>query len=72
MAVSECIREDICEPILLGDEQQIEKIKKELALSFDCEIIDPKNCVKRLGLYSNYLFEKEVGKELHLLMHKDY
>ena len=66
MAVSECIREDICEPVLLGDKDQIEKIKKELTLKFDCEVIDPKTCENRLGVYSKYLFEKRSRKGVTL------
>ncbi len=62
MAVSECIREDICLPILLGDKEEIEKVKKDLILDFSCEIIDPKNDKKRLDLYANYLFEKRSRK----------
>ena len=66
MAVSECIREDICVPILLGDKEQIEQVKKDLTLSFDCEIIDPKTCENRLGKYSEYLFQKRSRKGVTL------
>ncbi|HJM45146.1 MAG TPA: NADP-dependent malic enzyme [Candidatus Poseidoniaceae archaeon] len=66
MAVSECIREDICIPILLGDREQIEQVKRELTLEFHCEIIDPKICDNRLGKYSEYLFEKRSRKGVTL------
>ena len=66
MAVSECIREDICIPVLLGDKEQIERVKEELTLSFNCEIIDPKTCKNRLGRYSEYLFEKRSRKGVTL------
>ncbi|MEE3134283.1 MAG: NADP-dependent malic enzyme [Candidatus Thermoplasmatota archaeon] len=66
MAVSECIREDICVPVLLGDFEQIEQAKRDLTLSFDCEIIDPKTCENRLGKYSEYLFEKRSRKGVTL------
>jgi len=66
MAVSECIREDICIPVLLGDVEQIEQAKLDLTLKFNCEIIDPKNCENRLGKYSEYLFEKRSRKGVTL------
>ncbi|MAT48706.1 MAG: NADP-dependent malic enzyme [Euryarchaeota archaeon] len=66
MAVSECIREDICIPVLLGDVEQIEQAKLDLTLKFNCEIIDPKSCENRLGKYSEYLFEKRSRKGVTL------
>ena len=66
MAVSECIREEICIPVLLGDVEQIEQAKLDLTLKFNCEIIDPKNCENRLGKYSEYLFEKRSRKGVTL------
>ena len=38
-----------------------EQVKKDLTLSFDCEIIDPKTCENRLGKYSEYLFQKRIN-----------
>ncbi len=66
MAVSECIRENICVPVLLGDKEQISEIKKDLTLDFDCEIIDPKHCENRMGSYAEYLFEKRSRKGITL------
>lgn len=65
MAVSECIREDICIPILLGEKKYIEELKNSLSLDFNCEIIDPENNEK-LELYSSILFNKRGRKGVTL------
>tara|TARA_B100001115_G_C15848658_1_gene429753 strand:- start:11969 stop:14284 length:2316 start_codon:yes stop_codon:yes gene_type:complete len=65
MAVSECIREDICEPILLGEKSYIEDLKNNLSLEFNCQIIDPENSEK-ISTYSRILFAKRGRKGVTL------
>ena len=57
-AASQCISEDICKPILLGQEKRIESVKEELGLDFNCETIDVRYDPRRRGEYAD---------EMHML-----
>ena len=61
-AAAECVRESICDPILLGRESTINDHKERLGLSFDCEIIDVRDDPRRKGIYSDVLSEMRARK----------
>ena len=65
-AVSECIHEGICEPILLGNEEVINELKEELALEYECEIINPRDDSRRMGKYAQKLYEQRNRKGVTL------
>ena len=54
-AASQCIAEKICIPILLGQKKRIEKVKDDLGLEFDCEVIDVRYDERRRGSYAEEL-----------------
>ncbi|MDP7388134.1 MAG: NADP-dependent malic enzyme [Candidatus Thalassarchaeaceae archaeon] len=56
-AASHCAREGICKPILLGQVRRIKAAINDLALEFDCEIIDPRYDSRRRGVYAEELHE---------------
>ena len=57
-AVSECIRDEICTPILLGDPATIDEMKEELSLEYVCEVINPRFDERRIGEYGQSMFER--------------
>ena len=57
-AASQCIAEEICEPILLGQIERIESVKEELGLEFECQTIDVRYDPRR---------RDENAEELHRL-----
>ena len=61
-AAAECVRENICDPILLGREATISDHKERLGLAFDCEIIDVRDDPRRKGIYSDVLSEMRARK----------
>ena len=65
-AVSECIHEGICEPILLGYEDVIDNLKEELGLEFECSVINPKDDSRRIGEYAQQLYEQRNRKGVTL------
>ena len=56
-AAAQCAREGICKPILLGQVRRIKAAISDLALDFDCEIIDPRYDARRRGEYAEELHE---------------
>ena len=66
-ATYELIQEGICTPILLGRKEAIEKIKSELNLEFECEIIDPISDPRRKGEYRSALFNKRARKGMTIV-----
>ena len=54
-AVSQCISEGICEPILLGQLERIEAVKEEMGLNFECETIDVRYDPRRRTTYADEL-----------------
>lgn len=56
-AAAHCAREGICKPILLGQVRRIKAAINDLALEFDCEIIDPRYDSRRRGVYADELHE---------------
>ena len=56
-AAAHCAREGICKPILLGQVRRIKAAINNLALEFDCEIIDPRYDSRRRGVYADELHE---------------
>ena len=56
-AAAHCAREGICKPILLGQVGRIKAAINDLALEFDCEIIDPRYDSRRRGVYAEELHE---------------
>ena len=56
-AAAHCARERICKPILLGQVGRIKAAINDLALEFDCEIIDPRYDSRRRGVYAEELHE---------------
>ena len=65
-AVSECIHEGICEPILLGYEDVIDNLKEELGLEFECSVINPRDDSRRIGEYAQQLYEQRNRKGVTL------
>ena len=54
-AASQCIAEEICEPILLGQIERIESVKEELGLEFECQTIDVRYDPRRRDEYAEEL-----------------
>jgi len=52
-AAYQCISEGVCEPILLGEIERIDSVKKDLALEFECEMIDVRYDSRVRGIYAD-------------------
>ena len=63
-AVSQCISEGICEPILLGQLERIEAVKEEMGLNFECETIDVRYDPRRRSTYADELHNLRGRKEI--------
>ena len=63
-AVSQCISEGICEPILLGQLERIEAVKEEMGLNFECETIDVRYDPRRRTTYADELHNLRGRKGL--------
>ena len=63
-AVSQCISEGICEPILLGQLERIEAVKEEMGLNFECETIDVRYDPRRRSTYADELHNLRGRKGL--------
>ena len=50
-AAAQCIEQDICQPILLGNVKSIREKMAELNIEFDCEITNPRYDDRRIGDY---------------------
>ena len=63
-AVSQCISDGICEPILLGQLERIEAVKEEMGLNFECETIDVRYDPRRRTTYADELHNLRGRKGL--------
>jgi len=61
-AAAQCIQERICKPVLLGRIHEIEAMKEELGLEFECEMIDPREDSRRSTTYTDALHRKRGRK----------
>jgi malate dehydrogenase (oxaloacetate-decarboxylating)(NADP+) len=61
-AAAQCISENICEPILLGNTKRINAIKEELGFEFECKTIDVRYDPRRRGVYAEE-FHKLRGRK---------
>jgi malate dehydrogenase (oxaloacetate-decarboxylating)(NADP+) len=61
-AAAQCIEQDICKPILLGNIESIHNKMEELNIKFECEITNPRYDKRRIGQYDLELLEKRGRK----------
>jgi malate dehydrogenase (oxaloacetate-decarboxylating)(NADP+) len=61
-AAAQCIRERICEPVLLGRQHEIKATMAELGIELDCEMIDPREDPRRRTAYCDRLHEHRGRK----------
>ncbi len=61
-AAAQCIEQDICKPILLGNVESIHQKMAELNIVFDCEITNPRYDERRIGNYDLELLESRSRK----------
>lgn len=65
LAAQMCIEDGICEPILLGNRDHIEEIKKEFSIELEgCLIIDPVEEKQKREEFAEVLFAKRQRKGL--------
>ena len=61
-AAAQCIEQDICKPILLGNVESIHQKMAELNIEFECEITNPRYDDRRIGNYDLELLENRSRK----------
>jgi len=61
-AAAQLVEQGICKPILLGKEQVIKETMEHLGISFSYEVFNPRDDVRRKGVYAEQLFEKRKRK----------
>ncbi len=67
LAAAELVDADICHPILLGEAERIEALKKELHLDFECTIVDPSKEPAKLNAYAQALCAERARKGVSLV-----
>ena len=66
-AAAQLVEQGICKPILLGKEQVIKETMEHLGISFSYEVFNPRDDVRRKGVYAEQLFEKRKRKGMTVL-----
>ena len=66
-AAAQCVEQQICVPILLGNEKSIRQTMSELNIEFDCEIINPRYDERRIGNYDIHLLKNRSRKGMTTL-----
>ena len=66
-AAAQCVEQQICVPILLGNENSIRQTMSELNIEFDCEIINPRYDDRRIGNYDIHLLQNRSRKGMTTL-----
>ena len=66
-AAAQCVEQQICVPILLGNEKSIRQTMSELNIEFDCEIINPRYDDRRIGNYDIHLLQNRSRKGMTTL-----
>ena len=66
-AAAQCIEQDICQPILLGNVKSIREKMTELNIEFDCEITNPRYDDRRIGDYDLKLLENRSRKGMTIV-----
>lgn len=66
-AAAQCVEQQICVPILLGNEKSIRQTMVELNIEFDCEIINPRYDERRIGNYDIHLLKNRSRKGMTTL-----
>ena len=66
-AAAQCIEQDICVPILLGNVKSIRQKMAELNIEFDCEITNPRYDDRRIGDYDLKLLESRSRKGMTIV-----
>ena len=66
-AAAQCIEQDICKPILLGNVKSIHEKMAELNIEFECEITNPRYDERRIGNYDIELLENRRRKGMTII-----
>ncbi len=66
-AAAQCIEQDICKPILLGNVESIHQKMAELNIEFECEITNPRYDDRRIGNYDLELLENRSRKGMTII-----
>ena len=66
-AAAQCVEQQICVPILLGNEKSIRQTMSELNIEFDCEITNPRYDERRIGNYDIHLLQNRSRKGMTTL-----
>tara|TARA_B100000242_G_scaffold89951_1_gene60722 strand:- start:2678 stop:5113 length:2436 start_codon:yes stop_codon:yes gene_type:complete len=66
-AAAQCIEQQICEPILLGNVDNIKQKMADLNIEFDCEITNPRYDSRRIGNYDLELLENRSRKGMTII-----
>jgi len=66
-AAAQCVEQEICVPILLGNEKSIRQTMSELNIEFNCEIINPRYDDRRIGNYDIHLLQNRSRKGMTIL-----
>ena len=66
-AAAQCIEQDICQPILLGNVENIKEKMADLNIEFECEITNPRYDDRRIGDYDLKLLENRSRKGMTLI-----
>ena len=66
-AAAQCIEQDICVPILLGNVKSIRQKMAELNIEFECEITNPRYDERRIGNYDLRLLETRSRKGMTIV-----
>ena len=66
-AAAQCIEQDICQPILLGNVESIKEKMADLNIEFECEITNPRYDDRRIGDYDLKLLENRSRKGMTMV-----
>jgi len=66
-AAAQCVEQEICVPILLGNKENIHQTMSELNIEFDCEITNPRYDERRIGNYDIHLLQNRSRKGMTAL-----
>lgn len=66
-AAAQCIEQDICVPILLGNYESIRKKMESLNIEFECEITNPRYDERRIGNYDLKLLKNRSRKGMTVI-----
>ena len=66
-AAAQCVEQEICVPILLGNQNSIRETMSELNIEFECEIINPRYDERRIGNYDIHLLQNRSRKGMTTL-----